>query len=69
MKITIDETKCAGCGLCRQIAPALFYINGTNAVITEAGRRLLEEDELLRARVQEILDSCPAEAITITYEK
>lgn len=67
MKIHIDTEKCAGCGLCRNTAPTVFYIDGFQARLTSEGEGLLEGDELLKCRVREIVDSCPCEALHIEY--
>jgi ferredoxin len=68
MKIHIDKHKCVGCGICRFTAPALFYINGYHAETFSDSESLIKEDELLSCRLLEVINTCPAEAITIEYE-
>ncbi|MDA3832105.1 MAG: ferredoxin [Spirochaetales bacterium] len=69
MKIRIDHSTCAGCGLCRNTAPSLFYINGFYAETFSDSEQQLEQDELLRCRLLEILQICPAGALVLEYDE
>ncbi|MCF7933287.1 MAG: ferredoxin [Spirochaetia bacterium] len=69
MNIHIDTDKCAGCGLCSHIAPTLFFIDGYHACLMPDSEELIKDDEILRCRVQEILETCPLSAITIEYDE
>lgn len=60
-KITIDETKCIGCGLCASIAPNSFKIDeneGKAELINPPG-----DDE---ATIQSAAESCPVQSIIIS---
>lgn len=69
MKITIDKTRCAGCSICQHMAPTLFYMNGYHAAISQQVIDQLQTDEILQYKLQEVLNTCPAGAITITYDE
>lgn len=60
MKPTVDQDLCIGCGLCAQLAPDVFELDGDllSRVIADPG----PFDE---PAVQEAADSCPSNAITI----
>jgi ferredoxin len=68
MKIRIDKSRCIGCGLCRNSAPTLFYINGYHAETFADSEDLLKEDELLVCRLSDIIETCPAQAISVEEE-
>lgn len=59
MKVTVDEDKCIGCGLCVSLAEEVFKINkmGKSEVVGEC-----KEQE--REKVQEAIDACPVGAIS-----
>ena len=69
MKITIDTTRCAGCSICHHMAPTLFRMNGYHAEIPQDMVDRLQTDEILQHKLQEILETCPAGAITVVYEE
>ena len=64
MKITIDESKCIGCGACAAIAPAVFIID------TETGKaKVSQQPQKITAEIQAAIDSCPTQAIKIVEEE
>jgi ferredoxin len=69
MKIRIDKSRCIGCGLCRNSAPTLFYINGYHAATFADSEDLLKEDELLVCRLSDIIETCPAQAISVEEDE
>ncbi len=58
MRVEIDEVACIGCGLCPQIAPGVFQMEGE---IAEVIVNAVPEDE--EEEVQQAAESCPTEAI------
>lgn len=61
----ILKHQCIGCGICGEELPDLIHYDGFSAYPDEKLLRLLEEDELLLARVKKIVESCPAEAMKL----
>jgi ferredoxin len=60
MKAIVDQDTCTGCGLCPDICPAVFELEGDVAkVIADPVPADAEED------AREAAESCPVEAITI----
>jgi ferredoxin len=60
MKVTVDMSKCEFHGQCMIAAPAVFELRGEGDL-----RYVAEPDASLRAEVEEAMDACPAQAITI----
>lgn len=63
LKITVDKTKCIGCGLCSSLAPNSFKLNendGKAEAINPPG-----DDE---TTVKSASESCPVQGITVTSE-
>ncbi|WP_394617215.1 ferredoxin [Lentzea sp. JNUCC 0626] len=63
MRISVDQTKCCGSGMCVLTAPDLFDQNGEDGTVV-----LLEEypDATCEATAEEAASLCPASAITIS---
>lgn len=62
MRAHVDESTCIGCGICEGIAPDVFQMeDGVSKVIGD-----VTEDN--QASVQEAVDSCPVDAITLEEE-
>lgn len=59
MSVIIEEG-CTACGLCEQIAPDVFAIEGDTAVV-KAGADLAAND----AKLKEAADACPVSVIKI----
>ena len=60
MKATVDAAICIGCGLCTNICPEVFEMNGDIAVV-KGGL----SPENAEASCKEAADSCPVTAIQI----
>lgn len=61
MKVNIDPDACMGCGVCGTIAPELFSLGDEGYAIT-----LLDPaPEQYRDLVQQAVDECPEEAISV----
>jgi len=58
-KIKIDEKECIGCGLCAEICPKTFKIEGDNV-------KLKKEEPNITSCEKEAIDSCPTGAIKIS---
>ena len=63
LEVTLDGTKCQGYGLCLGIAPDVFDIP-TGSPVAVLLRLRASEDE--RAKLEEAVRSCPAQAISLT---
>jgi len=63
MKITVDKSKCIGCGACASIEPTVFRIN------PEDGKSEADSDACARSQKEEgcreAAKVCPVGAITI----
>jgi ferredoxin len=57
-KLTVDQKKCIGCGLCESLAPKTFKLNskGKSEVINPKGDK--------KSDIQNAIDSCPVKAIS-----
>lgn len=63
-KITIDETKCIGCGACQAIAPEVYEVIDGLAVV--------HEDQINEENYESALDAasgCPVDAIVVSDEQ
>lgn len=60
MKTRIDADLCTGCGLCPDIAPEVFELNGEVAEVIANPVPAGAED-----KAREAAESCPVEAIII----
>ncbi len=69
MKVKVDHLKCAGCGLCSETLPNLFYINGYHSVVTETGAALLESNEILCKKLCDAALACPVQAIEVLIHR
>jgi len=59
MKIKVDKEKCIGCGACEAIAPEIFTLKNSKAVVVKQPKTKSEEQ-----RAKEAANSCPVQAIT-----
>ena len=59
MKICINKNDCIGCGLCADIAPEVFEVDGTTAAYIGE----ITDDNINSAT--EAADGCPVGAISI----
>ena len=57
MNITIDTTRCIGCGMCAYAAPGVFAVVGKYSTVVG----LPEPDKT--ARVRNAMNGCPVNAI------
>jgi len=64
-KIIIDPELCIGCGSCEAIAEEYFRLD------TDTGKAKVvkDYDEKDQAIIKEVMDTCPAGAISIKEEK
>lgn len=60
MKVSVDMTKCEFHGQCMIAAPEVFEL-----VAEDDLRYVAEPDESLRTVVEEAMDACPVQAISI----
>jgi ferredoxin len=63
MKATVDKDSCLGCGLCPEICPEVFEMQGDKAVVQVDKVSEGAEDSCRDAAQQ-----CPAEAIKISED-
>lgn len=61
MKATVDQNSCIGCGLCVDICPAVFTMQGEVAEVIADPVPEAEE-----ANCREACESCPVSAITLS---
>lgn len=59
MKAIVNEDTCIGCGLCAQICPEVFEMDGDKAKVKVDPVPSAEENSC-----QEAADGCPVEAIS-----
>lgn len=59
MEITIDTTRCIGCGMCAAAVPSVFVIVGKYSTVTG-----LPEGKLIW-KAMDAKNGCPVNAITI----
>lgn len=64
MKAIVDPDECTGCGTCESICPDVFELrdDGLSHVIDE------DPPESLNDCIEEAMDECPVEAITIAED-
>ncbi len=60
MRATVDEAACTGCGLCVDICPEVFELEGD---VARAKMANIPED--LEDCAEDAADDCPMEAITV----
>ena len=60
MKVVVDMAKCADHGQCVYAAPEVFQLDDNGRLVYEA-----TPDAALRDAVEEAMDACPLQAITI----
>ncbi|MEW6713152.1 MAG: ferredoxin [Candidatus Riflebacteria bacterium] len=61
MKAIVDQDTCIGCGMCENIAPAVFKLNDGKSTVIQ--KPVAAENE---KAAREAADSCPVSAITLT---
>ncbi len=61
MKAVVDAEKCIGCGLCVQVAPDVYEMQGDKAVV--------KVDEIAEEKAEDAkngAEQCPVAAITVS---
>ncbi|HPN72482.1 MAG TPA: ferredoxin [Candidatus Omnitrophota bacterium] len=61
MKAVVDQSSCIGCGLCAQVAPDVYSMDGDKAVAVSGD---LSGEVLEQAKNG--ADQCPVSAITVS---
>ena len=58
-KVTVDASTCVGCGLCEQVCPEVFKVEGDGIahIVAQPGAS---------GNVQEAADQCPVNAIKVS---
>lgn len=63
MKATVDKSLCAGCGICVDVCPEVFEMDG-DVAIAKVDKVPAEAEDTCQDAVQQ----CPVEAIKITED-
>ena len=58
-KVTVDAATCVGCGLCEQVCPEVFEVQGD-------GIAHVKSPVSTAASLQEAADQCPVNAIKLS---
>ncbi len=58
-KVTVDAAACVGCGLCEQICPDVFKVEGD-------GIAHVKSQSCATCNVAEVADQCPVAAIKVS---
>jgi len=58
MQITVDESRCIGCGMCAYTAPEVFRIVGKVSTV------LAQPEKARERRVLDAANGCPVNAIS-----
>lgn len=57
-KISVDTSTCVGCGLCEQLCPEVFEVEGNGIASTKA-------QNCGTHNLKEVAEQCPVEAIKV----
>jgi ferredoxin len=60
MKVTVDEDRCAGHGMCLTLCPEVFEMTGDGWAVADPG----EVPAALESAVTDAIANCPEQAIT-----
>ena len=61
MKVNVDADACMGCGVCETIVPEVFSLGDEGYAVTLLG----PTPEQFRDLIQQAIDECPEEAISV----
>lgn len=62
MTVTIDTTRCIGCGMCAYAAPAVFRIVGKYSTV------IAQPEKSQLSRVRDAANGCPVNAIALRQD-
>lgn len=60
MTVSVDTTRCIGCGMCAYAAPGVFRIVGKHSTV------IAQPEKTQEARAFDAANGCPVNAITAT---
>ncbi len=63
MKVQVDQDLCIGCGTCELMCSQCFQLEDGKAQV------MSDNCENVDCDIQEVIDSCPVEAISIVNEE
>ena len=63
MKVKVDQDLCIGCGTCELMCSQCFKLEGGKAKVVRD-----EYGDDVECDIQDVVDSCPTEAISIVEE-
>lgn len=61
MKVVVDKSTCIGCGLCAQIAPEVYEMQGDLAIV-----KCADVPQAQAADAKSAADQCPVSAIAVS---
>ena len=59
MKVSVDESRCIGCGMCAYAAPGVFRVVGKYSTV------IAQPEKAQRSKVSDAANGCPVNAISI----
>ena len=59
MKVSVDESRCIGCGMCAYAAPGVFRVIGKYSNV------IAQPEKHQEARTKDAANGCPVNAISV----